>query len=323
MFQLRQLVLLPLIVFFAQACATMEKPEIQPVAQTQQQPQVSKVLTDAAPKRFLKRKVAIARFSNETKYGQSFFYDSNMDRVGKQAMDIISAKLAGTDKFILLERSDLDKIGKELEIGDLPQIKIPADYLIIGSVSEFGRKDTGEVGVFSRTKKQTAYAKVNVRLVDVHTAQVVYSEEGEGEAFAETGNVMGIGGRAGYDSTLNDKAISAAISKLVSNLIANLLDKPWRSYILAYESGSYIIAGGKSQGLQTGDVFTVYKRSKKVKNPQTGMMVELPGQPIGELRVVSLTGADPNNEVALCTKVDGSIPTGNLDELYIQASDAL
>lgn len=305
-----------------QGCATVEKTQIQPVTQVQQT-QVSPVLTEANPKRFLKRKVAIARFSNETKYGQSFFYDSNADRIGKQTVDMISAKLAATEKFIILERADLDKINKELEIGDLAPLKIAADFLIIGSVSEFGRKDTGEVGVFSRTKKQTAYAKVNVRLVDVHTSQVIYSEEGQGEAFAETGTVMGVGARAGYDSTLNDKAISAAISSMVNNLISKLLDKPWRSYILSYEGGSYIVAGGTSQGLRNGDTLTVYKKGKKVKNPQTGMPIELPGQPIGEIQVNGFSGGDPNNEITFCNKLGGNIPNSGFDDLYIQASDML
>ena len=134
----------------------------------------------------MKRKVAIARFTNETKYGQSFFFDKNQDPIGKQAMDILSARLAATEKFILLERADIEKINHELGAGNLSNLKIPADYLIIGSVSDLANV-TGDVGIFSRTKKQTAYAKVNVRLVDVYTSQVIYSEEGAGEAYSETG----------------------------------------------------------------------------------------------------------------------------------------
>jgi len=219
-------VILVAFLFLCQSCATLDKPEVQVVAE--KKPQVSKTLAEA-PQRFLKRKVAIARFSNETKYGQSFFLDENRDWVGKQAMDILSSRLVATEKFILLERADFEKINKELAVGNLASLQIPADYLIVGSVSEFGRKTTGEVGVLSRTKKQTAYARVNIRLVDIHTGQVIYSEEGEGEAYSEVGTVMGVGGRAGYDSTLNDKAISAAISKLVNNVVENLLEKPWRS----------------------------------------------------------------------------------------------
>ena len=302
---------------FLQGCATVQKTEIQQVPV--EKPQVSKTIVAEQPsKRYLKRKVAIARFSNETVYGQGFWVDENKDRIGKQASDILSAKLAATDRFILLERTDIDKIYKELNLGNLSNLNITADYLIVGSVSEFGRKTVSDVGVFSRVKKQEARAKVNIRLVEVRTGQIVFSEEGEGEAFSEAGTVMGVGSRAEYDSTLNEKAIGAAISKLTSNVIENLLHNPWRSYILSYESNSYIIAGGKSQGVKANDTFGVYKRGKAVRNPQTGMIVELPAQLIGKLRVISLTGTDTNNEVSFCTIEAGDIPKTGFEEYYIQ-----
>jgi len=299
-----------------QACATVKQYEVEVVEE--KKPHVSKVLTEEEPERFLKRKVAIARFSNETKYGQSFLLDEDDNRIGKQAMDILSAKLAATDKFIMLERADIEKINKELALGNIGNININADYLILGSISEFGRKTMGKVGVFSRTKTQTAYAKVNVRLVDIYTGQIIYSEEADGEAFSEAGSVMGVGARAGYDSSLNDKVISAAIGKLVSNIVENLLDKPWRSYILSNDDGNYIIAGGKSQGIQIEDTFGVYKRGKKVKNPQTNMLIELPGKLIGEIKVSQLLGNTPLEEIALCSVIDGQIPTEGFLDYYVQ-----
>lgn len=305
--------------FLCLSCATVKKPEIETLPE--KKPQISKTLTQEAPQRYLKRKIAIARFTNETKYGQSFFLDKDQDWIGKQAMDILSARLGATEKFILLERVDIEKINKELKLGNLSNLKIPADYLIIGSVSEFGRKTTGDVGIFSRTKRQTAYAKVNIRLIDVYTSQIIYSEEGEGEAFSEAGEVFGVGGRAGYDSTLNDKAISAAISKLVSNIVGNLLEKPWRSYILSYQDGMYIIAGGKSQGIREGDMFGVYQRGKRVLNPQTNMMIELPSRLIGTIKVNSSIGTDPLNEVSTCSVLSGDLPRGNFEEVFVQQSD--
>jgi curli biogenesis system outer membrane secretion channel CsgG len=305
--------------FLCLSCATVKKPEIETLPE--KKPQISKTLTQEAPQRYLKRKIAIARFTNETKYGQSFFLDKDQDWIGKQAMDILSARLGATEKFILLERVDIEKINKELKLGNLSSLKIPADYLIIGSVSEFGRKTTGDVGIFSRTKRQTAYAKVNIRLIDVYTSQIIYSEEGEGEAFSEAGEVFGVGGRAGYDSTLNDKAISAAISKLVSNIVGNLLEKPWRSYILSYQDGMYIIAGGKSQGIREGDMFGVYQRGKRVLNPQTNMMIELPSKLTGTIKVNSFIGTDPLNEVSTCSVLSGDLPRGNFEEVFVQQSD--
>ena len=62
----------------------------------------------AQEERTIKRKVAIGRFSNETQYSKGLFYDKENDPMRKQALDILSSKLASTGKFILLEREDLD-----------------------------------------------------------------------------------------------------------------------------------------------------------------------------------------------------------------------
>ena len=243
-------------------CATMQKTETHetPVAAT---PQVSKSLSvKASQPAGLKRKVAIGRFTNETRYGQSFFIDKDNNKIGKQAMDILSAKLFQSGRFIMLERADLSKIEKELKIGNSAQLSNSADYIILGSITEFGRKETSDVGIFSRVKKQEVFAKVHIRIVDVSTGQIIYSEEGKGTSFSEAGTVMGIGGKAGYNAQLNDKAIDAAISDLTSNIIENMLDKPWRGYILGYEDGSLITSGFKSQNIKIGDKFDIYKKGK-------------------------------------------------------------
>ena len=321
--QAKNIVFLVGIAMFLQSCATLPKSEIET---PDKKLQIAK--PEITPARFLKRKVAIARFSNETKYAQSFFADSNKDSnrdsIGKQAMDILAAKLAATEKFILLERSDISKVIDEIKMGPLSNMDIKninllgADYMIVGSISEFGRKEISDVGIFSRTKKQIAYAKVNVRLIDVYTGHIIYSAEGEGEVDSEVSNTMGLGERAGYDSSLNDKAISAALSKLANNIVNSLLDKPWRAYLLSYEGNNYIVSGVKSQGIRKDDIFVVYKKGKRVLNPQTNMMIELPGQMIGKVKVQTLLGADSNSEVALCSAVSGDIPRDNLSELYIQ-----
>ncbi len=311
------------LVALVSSCATIEKPEIKAI---DEKPRISKSVQqeklNTGNKKGLKRKVAIARFTNETKYGQSFFIDNNNDRIGKQAVDILSSKLVETGKFILLERTDLDKITKELNMENYEPLKNMADYLIIGSVTEFGRKNQGKVGIFSRTKRQVAFAKVHVRLIEVRSGQILYSEEGAGEAFSEAGTVLGVGERAGYDSAINDKALDAAITNLASNIIENLLDRPWRSYILGFEDGKIIMAGGKSQNINNGDIFKVIKEGKKVKNPQTNMMITLPGQLIGKIKAVMSVGDTPETEVTLCDIIEGDfseyITSKKFDPLFIQ-----
>ncbi|AVM51938.1 curli biogenesis system outer membrane secretion channel CsgG [Bacteroides zoogleoformans] len=244
----------------------------------------------------LKRKVAIGRFSNETQYAKGIFYDKENDPMGKQALDILSAKLASSGKFLLLERSDLSKLLEECERGGNVSSSLGADYLIIGSITEYGRKNIGKNGVFSSQKSQIVEAAVAIRLVEVSSGLIIYSDEAKGTAELTTKTTMGIGGQAAYDATLSDKAISEAIGQLVENIINKCTNNPWKTYFLSYDSDAVLIAGGKSQGIKEGMTFAVMTKGKKVKNPQTGILISLPGKKIGAAKVVSTGGDTPETE---------------------------
>lgn len=268
----------------------------------------------------IKRKVAIGRFSNETQYAKGIFYNKENDPIGKQALDILSAKLAASDKFLLLERSDLSALLEEAQKGESNSLSsIGADYMIIGSVTEFGRKNTGKSGVFSTTKTQTVEAAVTIRLVDVSTGLIIYSDEAKGQADITTKTTMGVGGRADYDATLSDKAISEAIGQLVENIINKCTDKPWRTYFLTYDDDGVLIGGGSSQGIAEGDVFCIKTRGKSVKNPQTGLMIELPGKEIGTVKVVMTGGDTPETEFSFVeVNTNTSINADKLTVYYIE-----
>ena len=268
----------------------------------------------------LKRKVAIGRFSNETQYAKGIFYDKENDPMGKQALDILSAKLAASGKFLLLERSDMATLLEECQKNGGGSSAIGADYMIIGSITEYGRKNVGKSGVFSSTKSQIVEAAVAVRLVDVSTGLIIYSDEGKGSAELTTRTTMGVGGKADFDATLSDKAISEAIGQLVENIINKCTNKPWRTFFLSYDNDAQLIAGGASQGIKIGDKFAVKTKGKKVKNPQTGVMIELPGKTIGTVSVTEMAGDTPETEFSYVsfTGDAAAIDTNKLNDYYIE-----
>lgn len=267
----------------------------------------------------IKRKVAIGRFSNETQYAKGIFYDKENDPMGKQALDILSSKLAASNKFILLERSDLATLLEESKKGESTLSTIGADYMIIGSITQFGRKNIGKSGVFTNTKTQKVEAAVSIRLVDVNSGLIVYSDEAKGEAELTSKTTFGVGGKADYDATLSDKAISEAIGQLVENIINKCTDSPWRTYFLSYDNDGILIGGGASQGLVVGDTFDVLTKGKKVKNPQTGVMIELPGKKIGTVSVLATAGDTPETEFSMVSySGDTAIDTANLGNYYIE-----
>lgn len=267
----------------------------------------------------LKRKVAIGRFSNETQYAKGLFYDKDNDPMGKQALDILSSRLAASNKFLLLERGDINALLAECQNNGNDFSSIGADYMIIGSITEYGRKTIGKSNGFSAEKSQIVEAAVAIRLIDLSTGLIIYSDEGKGESILTTKSGLFKSQSAEYDATLSDKAISAAINQLVENIINKCTDKPWRTYFLTIDNDAILIAGGRSQGLTPGDELIIKTKGKKVKNPQTGIIIELPGKPIGKIRIDECGGDTPETEYSFVSALDQlDINTDNMSEYIIE-----
>ncbi|MBN1831704.1 MAG: curli production assembly protein CsgG [Deltaproteobacteria bacterium] len=171
--------------------------------------------------------VAIARFSNETHYGSGLFRDEYGDRIGKQASDSLARQLLATQRFIVVERQDIDRLQAEAELmgEEIDQFRSQlkgVDALILGSVVELGRETTGKSWMVGASKTQRARARVVLRMVDPHSGEVFYATDGSGDATLTSKNTLGFGGQAGFDSTLEGKAIEAAIVNMMNNVTATL-----------------------------------------------------------------------------------------------------
>ena len=299
------------------ACATpSQRPEAveSPVPQSTQVAAQQARQAPAAPR--YKRKVAIGRFSNETNYGRSLLNDAELDRIGKQASDMLSSRLVKSGQFLVLERPDLTKVQREQALGGTAGL-VGADTLIVGSVTEFGRSVGGKTGFLSSTKEQVAKAKVDVRLVAVKTGLAYFSATGAGEAATETGEVAGFGSRSEYDATLNDRAIAAAISDVINGLVSKLGERPWRTDILEVKGAQAFISGGRSQGLKAGDELAVLEFGETVKSAQSGFDVTLPPKPVATLRVVSTFGDTETSEGSVCELTSGAIDRAALPRLFV------
>ncbi|MGR8929633.1 MAG: CsgG/HfaB family protein [Gammaproteobacteria bacterium] len=171
--------------------------------------------------------IAVSRFTNESVYGSGLFTDASGDRIGKQAADLLSRHLMATQHFNVVERQDMGKLKDEAELMGIDPAEFRknlagVDALIMGSVVELGRDTTGGVWLLGKQKTQRARARVVLRFVDPKTGQVFYSQEGSGEASLSASSTLGFGGAAGFDSTLEGKAIDAAIVNMINNVVTTL-----------------------------------------------------------------------------------------------------
>ena len=188
-----------------------------------------KVNTANQPYAGVRSPLSVGKFDNRSSYLRGVFSD-NVDRLGGQAKTILITHLQQTGRFVVLDRDNMKEIAQEAGINKQAQNLKGADYVITGDVSEFGRKEVGDMqlfGILGRGREQVAYAKVNLNVVNVLTSEVVYSVQGAGEYSLSNREIVGFGGTASYDSTLNGKVLDLAIREAVNNLVRGVEGGAW------------------------------------------------------------------------------------------------
>ncbi len=215
------LLLSALLIGALSGCATEESRRVEVTKPTVAQ----RIYTGA------RQPISVGKFDNRSSFLRGVFSDG-LDRLGSQAKTILLTHLQQSNRFIVLDRENLSEIKQEAEISGTAQKLRGAYYVITGDVTEFGRKQVGDrqlFGILGRGKSQIAYAKVSLSVVDVRSGGVMFSTQGAGEYELSNREVIGFGGTASYDSTLNGKVLDLAIREAVDSLALGLENGAWGS----------------------------------------------------------------------------------------------
>jgi curli biogenesis system outer membrane secretion channel CsgG len=132
---------------------------------------------------------------------------------------------------VVLDRENMTEIQQEAKLRSKDQKLKGAQFVLTGDVTEFGRKETGDqqlFGILGRGKTQVAYSKVSINVVNVLTSEVVFSVQGAGEYALSNREIIGFGGTASYDSTLNGKVLDLAIREAVNRLVEGIERGAWK-----------------------------------------------------------------------------------------------
>jgi curli biogenesis system outer membrane secretion channel CsgG len=173
--------------------------------------------------------LVVGNFENRSSYLRGLFSDG-VDRLGNQAKTILKTHLQQTNRFTVVDRDNMEEIAREAGLRGEQQRLRGAEVAITGDVTEFGRRETGDVqlfGILGSGKTQLAYAKVALNVVDVTTSEIVHSVQGAGKYELSNREIVGFGGTAGYDATLNGKVLNLAITEAVNNLVGDLERDAW------------------------------------------------------------------------------------------------
>lgn len=183
--------------------------------------QVEKVQSAAVPYAGVRVPISVGKFDNRSNFMRGVFSDG-VDRLGSQAKTTLISHLQQSQRFSVLDRENMAETSQEAKLQGTAQTLKGASYVVTGDITEFGRKEVGDIqffGVLGRGKSQVAYAKVTLNIVNSLTLEVVYSARGAGEFELANREVLGFGGTSSYDATLNGKVLDLAMREAVNNLV--------------------------------------------------------------------------------------------------------
>jgi curli biogenesis system outer membrane secretion channel CsgG len=190
--------------------------------ETSRSVQVERVQSAAAPYVGIRVPISVGKFDNRSSFMRGVFSDG-VDRLGSQAKTTLISHLQQSQRFSVLDRENMAETSQEAKLQGTAQTLKGASYVVTGDITEFGRKEVGDMqlfGVLGRGKSQVAYAKVTLNIVNSLTSEVVYSSRGAGEFELSNREVLGFGGTASYDATLNGKVLDLAMREAVNSLVA-------------------------------------------------------------------------------------------------------
>jgi len=174
--------------------------------------------------------LVVGKFDNRSSFMHGLFSDG-IDHLGSQAKTILITHLQQSNRFSVMDRDNLQEGKFESRLSGKQQQLKAADYIVTGDVTEFGRKEVGDqqlFGLLGRGKTQIAYSKVNLNIVNAATSEVIFSVQGAGEYALSNREIIGFGGTASYDATLNGKVLDLAIREAVNRLVEGIDQGSWR-----------------------------------------------------------------------------------------------
>ena len=235
--------------------------------------------------------------------------------------DILVNQLVKTGKYSVIERSQIEAILQEQDLGASGRVDastaaqigrlLGVQTVIFGSVTQMDlekkQKGGGIFGAGADVTEVDAYVKLAVRMIDTNTGEILTVAEGEGNA-SQSDTKVRVFGIGGGSSTSNEgklltEATEQAISKVVDSIGSSSgavatnssTPRPTENALVADIAGDLVILNkGLGSGYRQGMKLSIERVSKEIKDPETGEVIRRLTTQVG---VIELTDVDGKSSV--------------------------
>jgi curli biogenesis system outer membrane secretion channel CsgG len=193
--------------------------------------------------------VAIKTFENPP-----YYYSSN---IGTGLTDLFITELMKAGKYRIVERDGLDDLIDEIELGQSVYVNessavpqghfISPEYLVIVKVTNFGEKEKNYSGAglssLFGVRQRQAYVRMDFRIVDATTREVIYSGYGDGEDTTKGLSFMGvISSQSGAVDVSSRSFLSSQLGRATIKSLRKMIDKIDHTVIERQTSGAVVVS---------------------------------------------------------------------------------
>ncbi len=233
--------------------------------------------------------------------------------VGGSVAAMLTTALQESGRFIVVERAAISQVLTEQQLAahgvsggssaPMPGKIIPAQYLIEGSVTEFGAADEGHgvsVGAgsgsftgglaLSRTSGSVAF---DLRIVNTRTAAIERTVKVRHELHTTgigltTGyRGLALGGNKFWSSPLG-KATRESLNDAVEQIAVGIAGGQWQGAIVEVAGPTVYVNAGSAVGLKSGDSLVVQRASKVFTDPTTGEVLSQRQSILGTINLTKI-----------------------------------
>ena len=243
-----------------------------------------------------KKRVAVTDFENRAGYNQ-------WNNLGRGMAEKLIEALIATGKFVVLERIALSDVVAEQNLDRLAPVRpdqearlTKAQALIRGVVTDI--QDTGGDrggvtlrGVRIGGKKRQITVKVNIRIIDTVTGQVIESQTTEGIAREKGLKILGRtkkGKGVDYEGERKlpvGEAADLAVVNAVEGIIDGMERIPWQGRIARVSGRQIFVNAGLRENVEPGLRLRVFEQGTELIDPRTNESLGSLDEEIGIIEI--------------------------------------
>ncbi len=263
-----------------------------------------------------KVRVAVMNFENNS----SWHYWG--DNLGAAAADELVTQLFETGKFSLIERSQLDAVLAEQNLGQSGRVNpsqaadigrlLGVQLILTGSITKFSIDTKG--GGFRGFGAQYSEAESNldVRLIDTNTAEILFAGDGEGKIRLGGLRIKGANFQRDFDAGLAQEALRPAVEE-VAKKVAGKADSfssiqapiaPAQVVGLG-QNGALYIDKGENYGVVVGQRYDVHRVVDEIRDA-SGTLLDTITEAVGVVEVTRVLA-----QSSVSTVVEGEAAEGD------------